>query len=103
MPKFTVAVEHGLKRETAIDRLKKFSDKVRQDSPVELTELQEDWDAEGNLKFAFAAMGMKISGQMETSDSTVQVAGQIPFAAIPFRGQLEKQLSEKIREALADE
>lgn len=102
MPNFNVAVEHGLDRQIAIDRLKNFSEKVRQNSPVELTDVQENWDKQGNLEFAFAALGMKISGQLITSESTVTVNGKLPFAAIPFRGQLEKQLSQKIKEALAE-
>ncbi|MEL7496221.1 MAG: hypothetical protein AAFN77_01335 [Planctomycetota bacterium] len=102
MPKFKVAVDHGIDREIAIQRLRSFSTKVREDAPVEIAEVYEEWDEEGNLQFAFAAMGLKVSGKMVTCQVKVTINGQIPFAAIPFRGQLEKQLAEKVREALVE-
>lgn len=101
MPKFNVAVNHETPREQAVEKLKSFSDQIRQDSPVELTDIQESWDESGNLEFAFKAMGLTISGTMVASDSTVTVAGKLPFAAVPFRGQIEKQIESQIKIALA--
>jgi hypothetical protein len=101
MPKFNVSVNHENQRDDAISKLKNFSDQIREDSPVELTDVTETWDDSGNLEFAFKAMGMTISGTMVTSESTVTVAGKLPFAAVPFRGQIEKQIESQIKSALA--
>jgi hypothetical protein len=101
MPKFNVSVPHGLPRDQAVDRLKGFSEKVREDTPVELTDVEENWDNDGNLNFSFKAMGMKISGSVVTSDSEVAVNGDLPFAAAMFRGAIENQIKEKIVEAIA--
>lgn len=100
MPKFKIAVDHEIERDEAIERLRSFSEKVREDAPVELTDVEENWDGEGNLSFAFKALGMKISGTMVTCQASVTIDGQLPFAAVPFRGQIEKQLATKVREAL---
>ncbi len=100
MPKFNVAVDHDLKRAVVVEKLKGFSEKVRQASTVELTDVKEDWDEDGNLAFSFKAMGMKISGRLETSDTQVMVAGELPFAAAIFRGAIETQIREKVDEAL---
>ena len=101
MPKFNVSVPHQLARTEAVDRLKGFSEKVKDGTPVELTDIEESWDSDGNLQFSFKAMGMKISGAVVTSDSTVDVAGDLPFAAAMFRGAIETQIKDKICEAIA--
>ena len=101
MAKFGVSVPHKLERGEAVSRLRKFSEFVKNDLPVDVTEIQETWDDEGNLDFAFSAMGFKISGQMMASDDQVKVDGQLPFAALPFRGTIENQVSQMIAKALA--
>ena len=100
MPSFNVVVAHELQRDECVKKLRGFSEQFRRDSAVELTDIEETWDDKGNLQFAFKAMGMKISGQMETKPDEVTVNGQLPFAAVVFRGTLESQISEKIREAI---
>jgi len=100
MPKFNVSVDHETPRPDAIAKLKNFSEKVRADSPVELTDISETWDDDGNLQFAFKAMGMTVSGSVVTSDSQVVVAGTLPFAAVPFRGQIEQQIKKQVESAL---
>lgn len=100
MPKFNVNVPHTIDRTEAITKLRSFMDAARQDSPVELTDVEENWDDDGNLKFAFKAMGFRIAGQMVTEGEQVSVKGDLPFAALPFRGALETQLATKIREAI---
>ena len=101
MPKFNVSVDHETPRPDAIAKLKDFSEKVRDGSPVELSDVTESWDDEGNLEFAFKAMGMTISGSVVTSDSQVVVAGKLPFAALPFRGQIEQQIKKQVQDALS--
>ena len=101
MPKFNVTVPHQLPREECIKRLQGFSEQIRAEAAVEITDIEENWDDNGNLNFAFSAMGMKISGQMAASDDSINVEGKLPFAAAVFRGTLENRIEEKIREAIA--
>lgn len=100
MPKFSVTVDHQLERNEAVSRLKGFSDQVRENSPVELSAVNEQWDDAGTLQFSFQAMGMKIAGQVVTSNHDVQVDGNLPFAAIAFRGAIETQIADQIRKAI---
>lgn len=101
MPKFSVSVPHTLEREEAVVRLKDFSNQVLDDSPVEVSDIEEAWDDAGNLAFSFKAMGLKIAGKVITSEQSVAVDGDLPFAAIAFRGAIENQIAEKIRAAIA--
>ena len=100
MPKFNVNVPHEIDRTEAVQKLRSFMEAARQDSAVELTDVEETWDDSGNLKFAFSAMVFRIAGQMITEGQQVSVKGDLPFAALPFRGALENQLATKIREAI---
>lgn len=100
MPKFNVSVPHGSSREDVVGKLQGFAETVRAGSAVELTDVVEEWDDEGNLSFSFKAMGMQIAGRMETSNSEVAVSGDLPFAASMFRGTIETKIRETIQDAL---
>lgn len=100
MPKFKVSVPHQSERTVVITKLKVFMHAAKKNSPVELTDIEESWDDNGNLNFAFCAMGFRIVGQMLTEGQLVQIIGDLPFAALPFRGALESQLESHIREAM---
>lgn len=101
MAKFNIAVPHELKRDDAVSKLKSFSDEARSAAANQVSDLTEDWDDKGNLKFSFKALGFKVSGQMVTCEQSVTVVGDFPFAALPFRGAIESQLIEKIKQAIA--
>ena len=92
--------KHDRERDEVVSRLKNFSEQVRKDAPVQLTDVSERWDDHGNLNFEFRAMGLKIAGTVITCESHVTIDGQLPFAAVPFRGQIEQQIETKVREAL---
>ena len=100
MPKFSVSVPHSVERSEVIGRLKTFMDDARKESPVELSDVKENWHDNGNLEFAFSAMGFRVDGQIVTETEQITISGNLPFAALPFRGALETQLASKIREAI---
>lgn len=100
MPRFETAVNHALGREEAIRKLQGFSDKIRETYREQVTDVQENWSDEGTLEFSFVALGMEISGRAIINDEEVAVDGTLPFAASLFRGQIEKQIQEKLVESL---
>ena len=101
MPKFHVTVPHEEERHLVVQRLQSFSVDVKQQSPIELTEIREEWDEDGNLSFEFTAMNMTISGDMVIEHAQVIVAGKMPLAAAMFRGAIESQIAERIQQAIA--
>lgn len=100
MAKFNVTVPHALDRNVVVDRLKGFSEKIRDDVPIEISDLRENWDHAGNLDFSFRAMGLGISGQVVASDQDVKITGNMPLAAMMFRSTIETQIANKVREAI---
>jgi len=101
MAKFNVVVDHAIERDEAVSKLRTFSDRIREDMPVDVSDVKEDWDEAGNLNFSFKAMGFTVSGTMVTCNDKVTVKGKLPFAALPFRGAIESQIAGKVREAIA--
>lgn len=100
MPKFCSQVSHQLTRKEAQSKLQSFSEHIRESYQGQLTDMEESWDESGNLCFAFKVMGLKIDGKMEVSDSHATVNGTIPFAAVVFKGEIEKQISNELNRAL---
>lgn len=100
MPKFSVVVQHQLERRECIVRLRGFSQQVIQQASIELSNLNESWDDDGNLEFAFTAMGLQISGYVRTTEDQVTVDGRMPLAAAMFRGAIETQIAEQIRQVV---
>ncbi len=101
MPSFNVKVQHDSEPHEVAERLRAFSDKVRGSTKVTVTEIIEEWDDQGNLSFSFKAMGFRIAGKLENRIEAVHVTGNLPFAALPFRGAIEQEVAAKIKEALA--
>ncbi|MBX3416845.1 MAG: polyhydroxyalkanoic acid system family protein [Pirellulaceae bacterium] len=101
MPNFSVQVPHDEEPAIVAERLREFSQKVRSMTTITVTEIVEVWDEHGNLDFSFKAMGFSISGRMESRVAVVHVQGSLPFAALPFRGAIEREVAAKIREAIS--
>lgn len=96
MPKFRVAVDHAQDRHQIVERLQSFADEVRSNAPTEVRDVREEWDDQGNLNFSFVAMGFKVDGSVVTCSERVTVSGQLPFAALPFRGKIEQTIREQL-------
>jgi hypothetical protein len=100
MPKFSIVVDHTIARDDAVERLRAHFEESKKEVANQVSNVSENWDEAGNLDFSFSAMGFSISGRMETEDSQVKVNGELPFAALPFRGALENQIASRIRDAI---
>src|SRR5262245_6524784 len=102
MPNVRIQVSHALSRQVAMDRLRQYSQKLQTDFADKVTNFEEKWTAEGIANFAFRVMGFSVSGTTAVNDDQVQVDVQLPFAAIPFRGIIEKEIASRLEAALTD-
>ena len=101
MPEVNVRVAHDLQREEAIERLQRYSQEMRGSFSTHVSEIEEVWTDDGQATFSFRAMGMTVSGTTIADHAQVHVSVKLPFAALPFRGMLEKEISERVQQALA--
>jgi len=100
VPNFKVVVNHAMQRDLVVGRLRDFSEQIRSNAPLVLSEIREVWDETGNLEFSFSAKGLQISGSMTTTHSDVTVDGKLPWVALPLKSSLESQIAFQIRQAL---
>ena len=100
MPKSTVTVPHELGKEEALNRIKGILVQAKAQYGDRISDLQETWTTDGGT-FSFRAMGFKIGGNLVVTDRDVQITGDYPFAAIPFKGTIETTLRERAERLLA--
>ena len=100
MPHLDMATAHTLGKEEALRRLKEKFSAVRNTYGTRVSDLEEEWNG-STLSFRFKAMGMKVSGTVMVEDSEVRLDANLPFAAVMFKGMIEKQIRAELGSLLA--
>ena len=100
MPALKMNFPHQLGRQTAQERLQTLLEKVKHRYGGQVSNLQESW-AENVLDFGFTTYGFGIKGNITVEENEVRLDGQIPFAAMMFKGKLEQGLREQMTRLLA--
>jgi hypothetical protein len=99
MPGFDITAPHALGQEAAIDRLKGFVEKIGQRFPDQVSNLQEQWN--GNvLDFSFTTYGFKIKGAATVEPEQVRLKGDLPLAAMMFKGKIEQSIRDEVAKVL---
>ena len=100
MPKIKLSVPHKLGAEEAKQRIIHLIGETKTKFGGTVSDVQESWT--GNVgKFRFTAMGFPIAGTMEVQPATVDLEIDLPFAALPFKGRVESELTTRAKELLA--
>ncbi len=100
MPKFNTEVQHSLGKDKAIERLRSFSDRIREQYAGQVSDMEESWNDDG-LNFGFSVMGMGIGGSIKVDDTKATVDGNLPIAAAMFRGKIESEIKGHLEDVLA--
>ena len=100
MPKMSLSVPHQLGREEATQRVAKFLEKVRERYQDKLSDLEGEWN-ENQLTFGFATYGINVKGTMTVQESSVDLDGDLPFAAMMFKGKIESSIRDELTKLLA--
>ncbi|MEM6799116.1 MAG: polyhydroxyalkanoic acid system family protein [Planctomycetota bacterium] len=99
MPGFDVSVPHSLDRAEATERLKGFSEKIKQQMGDQVSDLEQSWDGDC-LSFGFSTFGFRITGDLTVDDDAIAVKGDLPFAAAMFKGKITSAIKEQIAKIL---
>jgi hypothetical protein len=100
MPSIEMSIPHKLTQEEAQRRIQELLPKMKSDFAGQVKDLREEWN--GNTgKFSFTAMGFSVSGTLTVNDSTVELDGDLPFAATLFKGKIKSVIEEKAQQILA--
>lgn len=100
MPKFSTEVSHSLGQADATERLKDFVQDAQKRFGEHVDKMDGSWN-DSVLDFSISTFGMKITGTMTVNESAVQVGGQLPLAAMPFRGKVEQTIADELKQALS--
>ena len=94
MPKIKVDIEHSIGQELALERIKGLLGKLKTDYQDTFTDLVENWN--GNASdFSFKVMGMKVHGNLLITTNSVNLNGDLPLMAIPFKNKIEDKIREE--------
>ena len=99
MPKLSMTIPHDLDKEQAVERLKEGFGQIRETHREKVKDLEESWN-DGTLTFGFTTFGFKIKGSVAVELSQVEMTGELPFAAMMFKGAIEQQVRDQISKLL---
>jgi hypothetical protein len=100
MPGFQVHVPHQLGKQQAIERLRPFVENIAKHYKERVSKSEGSW-ADNVLTFALTTYGFVLSGALTVEEDAVRVQGQIPFAALPFKGKIEQSFAGELQKELA--
>ena len=100
MPGFRTEVPHALGKQEATSRLKGFVERARERFGDQVSAMDGSWNG-SVLTFSITVMGLAIKGTMTVDDSRARVEGQLPLAAMPFRGKIEQSIAAEIKQELS--
>ncbi|MEN1681072.1 MAG: polyhydroxyalkanoic acid system family protein [Planctomycetota bacterium] len=99
MPRYDLSVPHDLTKEDAKERVHSFADRLKEMMGDRVSDLESEWDQD-TLRFGFATFGFRITGELEVKDSSVDVEGDLPFAAAMFKGKIVSGFQEQLEKIL---
>ena len=95
MPRFKVEIPHTLSASDAKSRLERFVDMLQSEHGARATDVEHSWSG-NTLNFSFKTFGIKIVGAMLSEDQRLVVEGDLPFAAMMFKGKIESDMREQL-------
>ncbi|MEX2186778.1 MAG: polyhydroxyalkanoic acid system family protein [Pirellulales bacterium] len=100
MPKFSVEVPHQLGQDEAIGRVQGLLQRVKDKYQSQVSDLEESW-ADNVLAFKFKTYGFKIGGKLTAAQDNVKIDGDLPIAAMMFKGRIEQTIRDELAKRLA--
>jgi putative polyhydroxyalkanoate system protein len=100
MPKFSVQVPHQLTKDEAHARLERFVEMLEQKYADKVSDVQQSWEGD-TLRFHFKTYGIPLDGGITVTDSELNLAGDLPFAAMMFKGKIESDIRNELERLVA--
>jgi Putative polyhydroxyalkanoic acid system protein (PHA_gran_rgn) len=95
VPKFHLEIPHTMGAEAAKSRLERFIEQLTAKFGDKASDLEQTWNG-NTLAFGFKSFGMKIAGDIAVSETALDVNGEIPFAAMMFKGKIESEMRDQL-------
>lgn len=95
MPKLNFELSHDHTKDEVKSRLERFAEALQSKYKDQVGDLQQSW-AGDTMSFGFKTMGVKLAGDMIVHDDKLVVDGDLPFAAMMFKGKIESEMREQL-------
>lgn len=100
MPGFNTEVSHNLGRDAAVEKLKGFLEQVQERYPKQISEVDGSW-SDNVLSYEFTTFGIKVDGTLTVEEEVVKMEGNLPFAAMMFKGKISDSIKVALEKAIA--
>lgn len=100
MPGFNTEVKHQLGKDAAIEKLKGFLEQVKERYPKEISQVEGAWE-DNILSYEFTTFGIKVDGTLTVEEELVRMEGNLPFAAMMFKGKISDSIKIALEKAIA--
>lgn len=100
MPKMSFTVPYSIDQAAAVEKLKSFVPAIKQRYGGQVSNVTEEWVGDV-LKFAFTTFGFTIKGDLDVQPNQVVLDGELPFAAMMFKGKIESEFKENLAKLLS--
>jgi putative polyhydroxyalkanoate system protein len=100
MPGFSVEVPHTLGQAVAVERLNGLLDRIAEKYQDQIKDVENQWTG-NQLTFGFKTYGFHIRGTLDVLPEQVKIEGQLPLAAMMFKGRIESSIRDEIVKLLS--
>lgn len=96
-----ITMPHRLGQEEATRRLKSKHAEIRDRQTYTVTDLTENWTSPHSMEFAFKVLGFSLTGSVESLADAVQIAVDLPVAAMIIKGTIESEIKKELTQVLS--
>jgi putative polyhydroxyalkanoate system protein len=100
MPKFGATVPHKLTKDEARSRLERLAEAIGKKYEGKVSDLSQSWDGD-TLNFSAKTFGIQLKGAITVADHELKLDGELPFAAMMFKGKIESDFKEQLERIVA--
>ncbi len=100
MPKFNFEIPHTLSADDAKAKVQKFAEALQSKLKDQVSDLHQTWEDQ-DLVFGFKTFGIKIDGKISVLDDKLAIEGDLPFAAMMFKGKIESEMRGQLEKLMA--
>ena len=100
MPKISLTVPHQLGQEAAKNRIAGLIADSRARFAGQISQVSETWNGYVDA-ISFKALGFSVTGKIDVQPDQVLIELNVPLAAYPLKGRIEKEILAHARELLA--
>ncbi|MEN9443339.1 MAG: hypothetical protein RIS47_229 [Bacteroidota bacterium] len=100
MPKIEIKEAHTLLPQEAQQRISTLISELKIKHKDQISDINEVWNG-NKCSFSFKLMGFRTEGTIEVHQTSIELQGNIPFAALVFKGSIESTIRSQARQLLA--